>query len=139
MKRKYYFFLSNIAVPLSVGLLIYLFCYKNTYINTAVENFVGFSLPYFYYNNAFYRFLTCWACDFLWAYALTFSLFLCLKSFKSPLLLTFVISVSFSAVIELLQLFGTISGTFDIWDIFIELSAIILAVIILKIKKEFLK
>lgn len=137
MKNKKIFLFGNIAIPLTSGFLIYLFFYKNTYINTAVESFMGFSLPYFYFNNAFHHFLTCWACDFLWAYALTFSLFFCLKSFKSPLPLTFIVSALFSTVIESLQLFGIISGTFDIWDILMELTAIAFAVIILK--KEFLK
>ena len=137
LKRKNLFLFFNISFPLSIGLAIYVFCYQNTYINTTIENILGFSLPYFYFDNAFHRFLTCWVCDILWAYSLTFALFFCFKSFNKSWLITCILSISFSIVIELLQLVDIINGTFDIWDIVMEFSAIIIAVIILK--KEFSK
>ena len=137
MKRKNLFILFNIACPLLIGLSIYLFCYKSTYINTTLANVLEFSLPYFYYDNIFYRFLTCWACDILWAYSLTFALFWCFKEFKKPLLICSVLSILFAIVIEFLQINHIIHGTFDVLDIVLEISAIIFAVIIMK--KEFSK
>lgn len=136
LKRKYLLFFVNICFPLAIGLLIYLFCYKNTYINIGLEKLFNFSLPYFYFDNIFHRFLTCWACDILWAYSLTFALFFCFKSFNKSWLITCILSVLFSLVIELLQLVGIINGTFDIWDIVMEFTAIIIAVIIIKKEKK---
>lgn len=132
MRRKNLFLFANILIPLLIGLVIYLFCYKNTYINTTFESFFGFSLPYFYFDNIFHRFITCWACDILWAYSLTFSLFLCFKQFNKKFFITGFISIIFAVILEFLQLTSVINGTFDIWDIIMELSAIIFAVIILK-------
>lgn len=137
LKRKNLLLFFNISFPLLIGLAIYVFCYQNTYINTTIENILGFSLPYFYFDNAFHRFLTCWACDILWAYSLTFALFFCFKNFNKSLLIVCMLSGLFSLVIELLQLIGIINGTFDIWDIIMEFIAILIAVIILK--KEFSK
>ena len=136
LKRKNLFLFFNTFFPLLIGFAIYLFCYQNTYINTTVENILGFSLPYFYFDNAFYRFSTCWACDTLWAYSLTFALFSCFKNFNKSWLITCVLSILFSLIIELLQLTNIINGTFDIWDIIMEFSAIIIAVIILKKEKK---
>lgn len=137
MKRKNLFLFANIVTPLFIGLTIYLFCYRNTYINSAFENFLGLSFPYLYFDNIIYQFITCWTCDILWSYALTFSLFFCFKDFKKGLLFSSLLSVSLSIIIEFLQFGGYINGTFDIWDIILEISAIFLAVII--IKRSFLK
>lgn len=137
LKRKYLLFFVNICFPLAIGLLMYLFCYKNTYINIGFEKLFNFSRPYFYFDNNFHRFLTCYACDILWAYSLTFALCFCFKDFKKPLLICSVLSILLAIVIELLQINRIIHGTFDIWDIILEISAILFAVII--IKKEFLK
>ena len=132
MRKKYAFYLLNIGIPLVVGLGIYLFCYKTTYINTAFTNIFGFSLPYIYFDNAIYRFITCWACDMLWAYSLTFALYLCFRVFKKPLIITTATSSLFAVIIELLQINNVINGTFDILDIIFELLAIFLAIITVK-------
>lgn len=132
MKKKNLFLYANIIIPLFIGLVIYLFCYRNTYINSIFENYLGLFLPYLYFDNIIYRFVTCWTCDILWAYALTFSLFFCFKDFKRSLLFSSLLSVLLSIIIEFLQIRGYINGTFDMWDIILEISAISLAVIIIK-------
>lgn len=137
MKRKNLFIFLNVAFPLLIGLSIYLFCYKNTYINTFFENYLGINFPYIYRATLLHQFITNWACDILWAYALTFSLYFCFRTFNKSILITSFITVSFAVILECLQLTGIVNGTFDTWDIIMELSAIIIAVII--IKKEFFK
>lgn len=132
MKRKKLFLFANTIIPLLIGLSIYMFCYKNTYINIAFDNFFGFSLPYFYFDNAFHHFITCWACDIMWAYSLTFALFFCFKNFSNSLVISGSLSVLFAVIIEFSQFIDLISGTFDILDIILEISAILLAVIIIK-------
>ena len=133
MKKKFAFYLLNIGIPLVIGLEIYLFCYRTTYINSVFTQVFDFSLPYIYYDNAFHRFITCWACDMFWAYSLTFALYLCFKTFKRPLIIASVTSSLFAIFIELLQINGTINGTFDILDILTEIVAILLAITIIKI------
>ena len=132
MKRKNMFLFFNVIVPLLFGLAIYLFCYNNTYINNGFKNIFGISPPHIYFDNAYFKFLTCWACDILWAYSLTFALFLCFKDFKKPLLICGTISFSLTIVIELLQIEHIITGTFDFWDIILEIIAILFAIIIIK-------
>ena len=132
MKRKNLFIFLNIAIPLLIGSAIYLFCYKNTYINTFFEDYFEIDFPYIYRDALFHKFIINWACDILWAYSLTFALFFCFKAFNKPFLITIFLSVVFSAIFEYLQIPGIINGTFDIWDIITEFSAIFFAVIILK-------
>lgn len=132
MKKKIAFYFLNIGIPLVIGLGIYLFCYRTTYINSVFTEVFGFSLPYIYFDNAFHRFITSWACDMLWAYSLTFALYLCFRVFKKPLIITSVTSSLFAIIIELLQINDVINGTFDILDIISELVAISLAVIMIK-------
>lgn len=132
MRKKYLFYLINIAFPLTAGLVIYLFCYKGTHINTAFSQLFEFELPYFHDDNFIYRFITCWACDILWAYSLTCSLHLCFKDFKNSLLISAVLSALLSIILEILQLLGAIQGIFDLLDIIFEISAIGFAVIIIK-------
>ncbi len=136
MKRKNLFLVANIIIPLFIGLAIYLFCYKNTYINSFFENVFHFSPPYFYFNSPFHQFIISWLCDILWSYSLTFGLYFCFKDFNKPLTISIALAVFLAIVMESLQLFGYVSGTFDAYDIIFEIAAILLAVII--IKKEFL-
>lgn len=132
VRKKILFYLINTALPLTAGLIIYLFCYKGTYINTVFSQLFEFELPYFHGYNFIYRFITCWACDILWAYSLTFSLHFCFKDFKNSLLISVVFSALLAIIIEILQLLGVIRGTFDLLDIIFEISAIGFAVIIIK-------
>lgn len=132
MKKKKLFIFFNIIIPLSLGLVIYLFCYETTYITTCFEAVFEYTLPYFYSDSIIYQILTCWACDILWAYSLTFSLFLCLKNFNHALLLSSALSAILSLTIEILQIPHIVNGTFNVLDIIFELTAIIVAVILLK-------
>lgn len=132
MKRKNLLLFANIIIPLLIGLTIYLLCYKNTYINRTFENIFHFSLPYLYFNNSIHRFIISWACDILWAYSLTFGLYFCFKDFRHPLITSSFLAILLAVVMEILQIVNIINGTFDIWDIIFEISAILFAVIIIK-------
>jgi predicted membrane-bound spermidine synthase len=52
LKKKIAFYLLNIGIPLIVGLGIYLFCYRTTYITSVFTEVFGFSMPYIYFDNA---------------------------------------------------------------------------------------
>jgi hypothetical protein len=65
--------------------------------------------------------------DFLWAYALTFSLYLVRLLFGSAARWTFPACLTGAVVMELLQLLGFAGGTFDIWDIAAQVLATLAA------------
>ena len=52
--------------------------------------------------------------------------------FNKSLLITTAISILSATIIELLQLGNIVNGTFDILDIILEVSTIILAVMIIR-------
>lgn len=76
-------------------------------------------------------FIVNWFCDSLWAYALVFALYIVLSPFKSKLLFSCVISVLLGLILEILQGVNILSGTFDWWDIIIEIVAVIIAMSII--------
>jgi hypothetical protein len=67
----------------------------------------------------------------LWAYSLTFTVFLILGFKYESLKPTLIICAVFEVSIEFLQKFGVIPGTFDFLDILLELCVTIFAVIII--------
>lgn len=79
------------------------------------------------------KFIRNYFLDMLWAYALVFALSLIICRNAAQLWETFMIAFIFSAIMELLQITPIVQGTFDIWDIMVELIAELVAVFIIKI------
>lgn len=127
MNRKKLFYLSNVFFPLALGLSIYVFLYKNTFLNSFFPFTINIQSDFFVYI-----FIKSWLCDMLWSYALTFSLFIVLFSFKNRLLISAIISSILGIICEIFQLANVFSGTFDILDIFFEHIAIALAICVIK-------
>lgn len=100
------------------------------------------------YSCFFLRLVRNHLMDMLWGYALVFALFfLCdrnsckdahshekdvNKTVTSDLRKIFAISGIFSAMLETCQLLPGVQGTFDLWDILLELLAELLAVFMIK-------
>lgn len=72
----------------------------------------------------------------LWSYALTYTLFLVLEPFRKRVIFSAIISTVLGISLELLQYRKVISGTFDILDILFEITAVSLAVVIIKKEKK---
>ena len=125
--KKYFFLISNAFVPLLLGLAIYVFMKNGTYINS----FLGVEFNYSP-KTVLGIFIANWFCDFLWSYALVFALYLVLSPFKNNLIFSCVTSALLGLILELLQGTNILSGTFDWWDIIIEIVAVIIALLILK-------
>lgn len=126
-KKLFPHILCNIILPLIIGLVIYLSVNKNTYISDYIKfpftvNLIGITGI----------FVKCWLCDMLWSYALTQALYIALFSFPNRILFSAIISFVMGCILELLQLFSLVSGTFDILDILFELIAIVIAMGVLK-------
>lgn len=131
MKRKILSFFINIFLPLAVGLCVYLLFRKGTYINSVIGIELDLQL-----NPFFGVFVRSWFCDILWAYALTNALYSALYAFKRRILISAIVSICIATVFELLQLFGTVSGTFDILDILFQIAAVLSAVAVIKRREK---
>ena len=125
--KKILFLISNAFVPLLLGLAIYVFMKNGTYINSFLGDEFNYS-P----KTVLGIFIANWFCDFLWSYALVFALYLVLSPFKNNLIFSCVTSALLGLILELLQGTNILSGTFDWWDIIIEIVAVIIALLNLK-------
>ncbi len=128
--KKNIFLILNIIIPLLAGLGIYVFMKDTTYIN----DFLGLSFNYVP-KTFIGTFIVNWFCDFLWSYAFVFTLYLVLEPFSKRIIISPVITVIVGTALELMQKSGTLTGTFDWWDIAVELVAVLVAVAVLKIRK----
>ena len=117
--------LLNCVITLVSGVLIYALLRENTYIN----NFIDF--PNTKASSVLIDFLRFYLVDALWAYALTFALSIFINEIFSG-----IISTAFGTLWELSQLCRIVSGTFDILDIIMYLSASTIAVLIIYLYKR---
>lgn len=136
-KRKHIFqTVINMVVPIILGACIYILARPDTYISQLVYRLWNIPAP----SDTFRALLPNWiwvffcnfAADILWAYSLTFAIYIVFCNSSINMLFVFAICVVFETGMELLQLFGILSGTFDWWDIAFEICAS--AIASLKIK-----
>lgn len=122
MKKIYWIVLINTLIPLLVGFVFYCVCGKNTYIN---ELFCYNKQPI---SNRFFI-MSNWGCDFLWAYALAFSVHFCLKNYRYTIFVTTIVAGLLECA-QLIKIDGLKCGTFDSYDIFVEFIGIFVAMLI---------
>ena len=127
------FFLVNAIIPILIGLILYLFIKPDSYVSQLINKIVSVPSVSLQYNNVLIYFIRFYLCDMLWAYSLTFTMYLILVNDFGGMILCFLIAGVFSIFIELLQYFGIVSGTFDFFDVIAEMISIVLALGIIKI------
>jgi glycopeptide antibiotics resistance protein len=112
---------------LLIGLIIYLLFKPHSYISELIYNLLGSSL-YIHTDSAFAEILRNYLCDILWAYSLIFVIdYLCECNF----LLEIIFAWIFEVVMEVIQIYPIIPGTFDILDIILEVSTTVVGVCII--------
>ena len=113
-------------VSLILGLLIYIFFRKGTYIHTLlkIEHPFGLSDLIFFGSD----FIKYYLPDFLWAFSLTNALITVSDKTKKEVFIIGFAVILLSALWEILQLLKIVSGTFDFVDCFIYLFAVVTAV-----------
>lgn len=120
-----------IVVPMLIGSSVYLLFDRNIIIFDKI----GFSSgQYVFFSSVFNckpAFLRNYLCDFCWSFSLECAVYLFLVKNKKNLIISVIVSSSVSVIIEFLQVLKVISGTFDIFDIILEIIAVIAAGFIL--------
>jgi hypothetical protein len=87
-------------------------------------------------DNIFARFARYHMCDFLWAYALVFSMQIFIKAkTKAEYMKLSFYCLLFEILVEGVQKLNIISGTFDIYDIVFEGVATFIAIFIISLVK----
>ena len=125
----------HVFLPIAIGSLIYILIRPDTYVSNWIYERLGFQaqgdVPLMFQPKWLYTFLTGHAADILWAYSLAHAVFWILGGGFGCWLPT-IICIAFAVGIESMQLFPLLSGTFDWWDILLEICTI--AIVSLKIK-----
>lgn len=120
-------FFLNVVVPLFVGtILYYLFC-PDVYFVKQIDLLINFDIHFECpNNNLIFDFIRFYLFDFLWAYSLMTTSLIFMKPRNVKYL--FLIVSFFEMIFEILQIIPTVNGTYDIFDIFIEILANILGI-----------
>lgn len=132
MKQKKYiaFAVLHVLIPLCVGTGIYILVRPEAYISRICIAFYPWlgELRLRMCTDFFHMFLKNYACDILWAYALTMALLWYGKLVGQKLWKPALVSGGFAVLMEAMQLLPVIPGTFDFFDVVVEIFAGFLAV-----------
>lgn len=124
----------NVVLPILAGSLTYCFIAPDVlFLNNIYSRFVqtqNISLDI--YSNVFLKITRFYLMDYLWGYALIFALYYAFGLNKSALKYIYSLAVIFSVVMEFIQLAPIVKGTFDLFDIAVEITAESLAIFIIK-------
>lgn len=131
--RSKHFIISNIIIPLLVGLFIYLTS-RNRTVLYDMFSYIGIRLQPINYP----QFLRNYGCDFLWAYSLYWGVYFwgLFGGWQSLAIVAGIVVIPFALIMEFIQIPKSMPGTFDVFDIGIEVLAIGLAVIIANYRRQ---
>jgi len=132
------FTVLNIIVPVFLGTILYYVMSPDTIFVKVMDGIIDTdtqrnTIPL---QNGFLRFIRFYFLDMCWGYSLLFSLHAILGNNTATLRRVFLIAITFSAVMEGLQLTPLVKGTFDVLDILCECLAEGAAVFIIKYAHE---
>lgn len=123
------FAMLHILIPLCVGTGIYILVRPGTYIARiciSLNPWLG-ELRIRMGTDLFHMFLRNYACDMLWAYALTIGLFWYGRLTGQKVWKSALIGGGFAVLMESLQILPVIPGTFDGMDVVTEILATLIA------------
>ena len=116
-------------IPLIVGAVIYYVFFQETIFVRLIDDIFGLGYHMsLNFENVFVRLIRFYLLDFLWAYAM---MSFVLWSFGTDRK-TVIGIVLFEIVMETIQLFPFVKGTFDVCDIGIEIAADILVILLFR-------
>ncbi len=131
MKQEKYiaFAMLHTLIPLCVGTGIYILVRPGTYIARACTFLIPWlgELRIRMGTDLFHMFLRNYACDMLWAYALTIGLLWYGRLTGQKVWKSALISGGFAVFMEGLQILPVIPGTFDGMDVVAEILATLIA------------
>lgn len=115
------FFICNILIPLAIGAYVYIYWDSDSYFGNSARSFL--IIPKVNLGSNSLRFMRNWGCDFLFAYALVFALYMSTKNISVSIRYAIMCSIGLE-LLQLIQVDFLKCGTFDVVDIVIEIIAI---------------
>ena len=136
-RKKLLFWIINMAVPLLLGLVIYLLWTADTYVSVTVRalfrNAALPEIPLLEVNHLMSKLARNYLCDICWAYSLVFCIVPFVGLSEKQIRISVLLASLFAAAIELMQYFRFFGGTFDVLDVIVEIIACIVAGMMIKI------
>lgn len=126
----------HIICPIAVGSLIYSMASPDVIFIKKTADFIGktICISVFPADSVFLRLVRNYLPDMMWGYSLVFALFCIIGNNAAGVWKAFGIAFPFSAAMEMIQKASFVPGTFDVFDIFVEvLSETAAACIIYKL------
>lgn len=141
MHRRLYYIICSLLIitPLIAGLELYLVFRPDTYISRFLSSTGNLSIagnmlitdsPWFCYLSKNYL------PDLCWAFSLEACLAVIFHNSERMIINSLIISAVFLSLMETLQVTPLIPGTFDVFDIGIELAAIVFSGIIINLLRK---
>lgn len=132
IKKKYILVLAEVFFPLLIGAFLYYVLYPEAYFVKFLDNMLG----YHFFNlevlreHFLFKLLRNYFMDFLWGCSLNACICLIIGYKKVDCIISATISIVFIVITESLQLLDFFPGTFDKWDLFVEISGGLLILLI---------
>ena len=138
-KKDTAFLLANCILPLLFGAFLYGLLSPDVFFMKAAGSYPGRCFLWaevlpsaFLLGKGTIRQIRNFLPDMLWAYALVFALRFLMGQKEGELFKIFITSAVFSTVLELLQITSFVRGTFDFFDILLEVLAEAFAVFVIE-------
>ena len=128
-KQKIWWIGLHIAVPLIMGAVIYYLISPEVIFIKMFSTHGRIPTPLkLNQSHVIYRFIRNYFLDMLWAYALMNTLIFLIGKSSSAIKISDSMAIIFTVILEGLQLTSFVSGTFDVWDIVVEIIGELFAV-----------
>ena len=127
-KDRIVFRIMNIFVPLLSGLMLYVLMTDDTYISQWIRSVSVFEKdPVLRPEAGLLRFCRNHLCDMCWSYSMVFCVAWILGDGAEQLTVSVSVCTLFSVLLELFQSSAVFPGTFDVWDILLEIVSCLTA------------
>ena len=116
----------NVINPLIMGGISYYLFFSDVLFVKKIDQFL--TKPFHIhvsYGSTFVRLCRFYLLDYLWAYALMNLILLIIGANDRKIIVSI---LAFIILLELLQVFPFVAGTFDFWDLIVEMLASFLAI-----------
>lgn len=131
--RIFYFAVGMIS--LIIGSSAYVIFRDNTYLSLFISEIFSIKIPWNNLDSPLYGFVSYYLPDLLWALSLCCGLFAIFYPNRKMMFFSAITTFLYGMIWEILQYYGFTSGTGDIYDVIMYLTACIIAVTIYE-KKE---
>ena len=135
-KKNFRFYLFNICIPLIIGGILYYLFFPNVSFVRMADSVLPFTFDRSVFFIVIPKLVRNYIFDLLWAYSLTFALYMIVSDSQRRFQALCFLAIPVILFSEAIQLLPYISGTFDFFDIMIELLACFTAIIILYVKEK---